>query len=106
MKKARLACAAGALLLCAAPAAAVRSVPGPPLWVQRYDGPKSGDDGGAAIAVAAGRVLVTGTSVGVNTLKAFAPSPYAPATGETLWKRPYDGTGQGDDQAQALAASP
>jgi len=86
------------------------------LWAARYDGPAGDDDVAQAIAVdASGNVYVTGKSYNGKhpTNPAETPSltsdDYAYATvkydssGNQLWAARYDGPGQVDDIARAIA---
>jgi hypothetical protein len=72
------------------------------LWAQRYNGPGDGNDQARAIAVdSLSNVYVTGkswdgSSMGYATLK-FDPD------GNLLWTQFYNGPGDGDDSAVALA---
>jgi len=70
---------------------------GDTLWVRTYNGPGDGSDNVNAItADAAGNVYVTGFSVGAGSFEDFATIKYSP-TGDTLWVRRYNGTGDGFD---------
>ena len=72
------------------------------LWVRRYSGPGSYDDGANDLAVdASGNVYVTGFTIDANVDANYTTIKYDP-DGDTLWVREYYGTG-GSDQAQALA---
>jgi len=86
------------------------------LWVARYDGPAGDDDVAQAIAVdASGNVYVTGKSYNGKHLTNPTATPsltsndYAYATvkydssGNQLWAARYDGPGQVDDIARAIA---
>jgi outer membrane protein assembly factor BamB len=46
------------------------------LWVARYNGPASGDDSAAALAVRGGRVFVTGGSARTNSIDDYATIAY------------------------------
>lgn len=76
---------------------------GEELWVSRYSGPGNGTDSAYAVEVdSADNVLVTGHSVGIDTGADYATVKYSPA-GEELWVRRYNGPGNGDDHATAMA---
>ncbi len=80
---------------------------GDTLWVRRYNGPGNGSDGASALAVDnSGNVYVTGntaTDTGLYTDNYdYATIKYAP-NGDTLWVRRYNGPGNYDDRAYALA---
>ncbi|MCK4403990.1 MAG: SBBP repeat-containing protein [candidate division Zixibacteria bacterium] len=74
-------------------------------WVRRYNGPGNSGDYARAIAVdGSGNVYVTGGSRGSGTYDAdYATIKYYP-DGDTAWVRGYNGPGNGDDQAYAIAA--
>ena len=71
-------------------------------WTRRYNGPNNGDDNAAAMALDnSGNVFVTGSSYGpigddYTTIK------YYP-NGDTAWMLRYNGPGNGNDWAQAIA---
>jgi len=72
-------------------------------WVARYDGPASSDDYAIAIAIDdAGNVYVTGWSYGSGTNRDYATVRYNSA-GTEQWVARYDGPGNGDDYACAIA---
>ena len=75
---------------------------GLPLWTNRYDGPTNGEDNAAAIAVdGSGNVFVTGSSSnGAN--EDIATIAYSSA-GVQLWARRYNGPGNVNDGASAIA---
>jgi len=76
---------------------------GDTLWVRRYNGPGNGTDYAQALAVDDdGNEYVTGNSVGIGTFSDFATIKYAP-NGDTVWVRRYNGPGNGNDDAHALA---
>jgi uncharacterized delta-60 repeat protein len=72
-------------------------------WVARYNGPASLLDIAYAIALdASGNVYVTGWSVGLGTGYDYATVKYD-NSGQEQWVERYDGTGDTDDQAYAIA---
>ena len=76
---------------------------GKQLWVQRYDGPAMGPDWATAIAVdGSGNVTITGNSKNSGTDYDMATIKYA-SSGEQLWVQRYDGPGNADDEAAAIA---
>jgi hypothetical protein len=79
---------------------------GAQLWVSRYNGPGSGYDRAAAVAVSpdGGRVFVTGVSgAGIeHGARGYATVAYNAATGAQAWVRRYNGHGG----ARAVAVSP
>ncbi len=73
-------------------------------WLARYAGPTPGDDVGNAIAVdSAGNVYVAGrassSSFGIGDFMVIKYSP----SGDSAWLRTYDGSGNGEDEALAVA---
>ena len=76
------------------------------LWVQRYDGPVSGDDAAFDLVLdAAGNVYAAGWSDGTGAGIFgwdFVTVAYD-TNGGTLWERRYDGPSGGGDRANALA---
>jgi len=73
------------------------------LWVQRYNGPESDYDEASAIAVdGSGNVYVTGYSWGSGTSLDYATIKYDPS-GNQLWEKRYNGPGNYDDNARAIA---
>ncbi len=80
---------------------------GDTLWVRRYNGPGNSYDQALALALdGSGNVYVTGGSdadTGLYTDNIdYATIKYAP-NGDTLWVRRYNGPGNLDDYAYALA---
>ncbi|MCG3155930.1 MAG: hypothetical protein DKINENOH_02538 [bacterium] len=70
-------------------------------WVQTYDGPGSHQALGIAIAVdRTGNAIVTGYNAGASD--DYTTIKYSPM-GNELWVRHYDGPGQEQDRATALA---
>jgi len=73
------------------------------VWVRSYNGPGNLGDAAYAIAVdGSGNVCVTGESEGSGTAGDYATIKYYP-DGTTAWVRRYNGTGNGDDEARAIA---
>jgi PQQ-like domain len=74
-------------------------------WVSRYDG---GFDEAKAVAISpdGSRVFVTGRSHAGTTGYDYATVAYSASTGSLLWVQRYDGTGNGTDEANAIAVSP
>jgi len=72
-------------------------------WVRRYNGPGHGGDGAVAMVVdGSGNVYVTGYSYGSGTSEDYATIKYDPA-GNQLWVKRYNGPGNDDDYANAIA---
>ena len=97
--------AAGALV---APAgAATRAPKSGELWVSRYDGASAFDEAKSVASSPDGtKVFVTGWSNGSSTGYDYATVAYSAATGTPLWVARYNGTGNGTDEAYAVAVSP
>jgi uncharacterized delta-60 repeat protein len=73
-------------------------------WVARYNGPANGFDDAAALAVeGSGNIYVTGTSEGSGTDVDFATIKYN-SEGFSQWVARYNGPGNSNDYAVALAA--
>lgn len=72
-------------------------------WVKRYNGPGNGDDRAVATAVdIKGNVYVTGSSTGSGTGSDYTTIKYND-DGDIKWIKRYNGPGNGDDQAIAIA---
>ena len=72
-------------------------------WVRRYNGPGNGSDGANRIAIDEdGNAYVTGASSGIGSSSDFATIKYYP-NGDTAWVRTYNGTGNSNDWANAIA---
>ena len=72
-------------------------------WVRRCNGPADSTDEARAIAVDGfGNVYVTGFSYGGTTGYDYLTVKYCP-DGATAWLRRYNGTGNDDDRAYAVA---
>jgi len=73
-------------------------------WVARFNGPANGWDRAAAIARdSSGNVYVTGQSLGLGTNFDYATVKYDSA-GQELWVARYNGPGNGEDDAVAIAS--
>ena len=78
---------------------------GETLWVRRYNGPANNSDVALALSLDdSGNVYVGGASIGSGTSYDFATIKYSP-NGDTLWVRRYNGPGNSEDIAFALAVS-
>jgi hypothetical protein len=72
-------------------------------WVRTYNGLSSYGDAARAIAVdVSGNVYVTGWSYGSGTIADYATIKYYP-NGDSAWVRRYNGPGNWDDEACAIA---
>jgi len=72
-------------------------------WIRRYNGPGDSDDWAAALAVdGQGNIYVTGKSFGSGTDYDYATIKYD-AEGTRQWVRRYNGPGNGEDRATAVA---
>src|SRR6266568_1240256 len=77
------------------------------LWVSRYNGPaNSSEASSVAVSPAGTTVYVTGTSLGRTAGDDYATVAYGAAAGRRLWVSRYNGPGNGEDQASAVAVSP
>jgi hypothetical protein len=76
--------------------------------LKRYDGPAASYDVAYALGVSpdGSTVYVTGTSRGLTSDVDYATIAYDASTGDRLWIRRYNGTGNSFDYAFALAVSP
>ena len=71
-------------------------------WVQRYNGPGDYNDNAARLVVdGIGNVIVTGTSVGTNSLTYYTTIKYS-NMGLPLWSNRYDGPGRSEATAIAV----
>ena len=76
---------------------------GDTVWVRRYNGSGNSRDAARALTVdASGNVYVTGLSTGSGTDYDYATLKYDP-NGDTVWVAGYNGSGNGCDEARALA---
>ena len=72
-------------------------------WVARYDGPASDEDKANAIAVDdAGKVYVTGSSIGLGALYDYATVKYS-SSGVEEWAARYEGPVNDSDMALSIA---
>ena len=87
---------------------AYSAVTGARLWAARYNGPGNGNDAASAVAVSPGgsRVFVTGASQGARSGPDYATVAYSAVTGARRWAARYNGPGNGNDAASAVAVSP
>jgi hypothetical protein len=78
------------------------------LWVSRYTTPGNGFDECRALRVSpdGSKVFATGDSKGSTSIDDYATVAYKASTGAALWVKRYNGPGNGDDGAHALAVSP
>ena len=81
---------------------------GAELWKARYDGPTHRKDQANAMGVSpnGSSVYVTGFSDGSNRKRDFVTIAYRASTGEQRWARRYNGPGDFNDNAKAMAVSP
>ena len=78
------------------------------MWEKRFDGPASGNDQPAALALDShGNVIVTGSSGNQNSSNHFDFHTVVYDTdGAVLWDRRYDGPSKGVDHPAAVAVDP
>jgi glucose dehydrogenase len=77
------------------------------LWLRRFSGPLNLDfAAGLTVSPSTGSVFVTGYSGGSTSVEDYATISYNGATGKQLWATRYNGPGNGNNQATALAISP
>ncbi len=81
---------------------------GTKLWVQRYDGPESGNDSARALGVSpdGSAVFVTGRSTSPDFDNDYATVAYDASTGTKLWTKRYDGHPDFHTDVNALGVSP
>ncbi len=71
-------------------------------WTSRYNGPENGNDEAKAIALRSDTVYVTGHSYSDATFDNYCTIKYLP-NGDTAWVRTYNGPGNYEDWATAIA---
>ena len=77
------------------------------LWVSRYNGPaNSSEASSVAVSPAGTTVYVTGDSLRLTARDDYATVAYGAAAGRRLWVSRYNGPGNGEDTASAVAVSP
>jgi uncharacterized delta-60 repeat protein len=77
---------------------------GVPLWTNRYNGPANSFDQANSVAVdGSNDVIVTGYSAGTGSGNDYTTIKYSSA-GLPLWTNRYNGPGNGDDEAVAVAS--
>lgn len=75
------------------------------VWVARYNGPDNSDDVATTLVLdAEGNAYVTGYSPGPDTGRDYATIKYD-VEGNEVWAARYNGPGNGDDIARALAVA-
>jgi DNA-binding beta-propeller fold protein YncE len=81
---------------------------GTPLWEMRYDGRGNDVDLATSVSVSpdGSRVFVTGGSTESGIGYDYATISYDAATGTQQWVTRYNGSGNGEDLAQSVRASP
>ena len=81
------------------------AVSGAKLWVRRFSG-HSDVASSVAVSPGGGRVFVIGASRGGTSGSDYLTGAYNAATGARLWTARYNGPGNSDDNARAVAVSP
>jgi outer membrane protein assembly factor BamB len=78
------------------------------VWVRRYNGPSNGNSAALALGVSpdGSKVFVSGFTAGASASDQYATLAYDASTGARLWGTRYNGPGNGNDMATALAVSP
>lgn len=87
---------------------AYNAATGAQLWVTRYNGPASRNEGAISLVVEprGERVFVAGTSEGPTPGKEdYATVGYNAVTGAQLWVKRFNGPANGDDNAASVAVS-
>jgi DNA-binding beta-propeller fold protein YncE len=81
---------------------------GAKLWARRYDGPASGRDDAASVAVSpdGAAIFVTGESASSTSGDDYATIAYDASTGAKLWVGRYNGPGDLGDYAYVVVVSP
>jgi len=76
-----------------------------PSGFRRYNRQENSDDEAYALVVdSSGNVYVTGYSYGLGTNNDYANNKYN-VNGDTVWVHQYNGSGNSDDKATALAVN-
>lgn len=70
-------------------------------WASRFNGPVASDKGKTMTIDASGNVFVTGSSDGFGAGPDFLTIKYN-SSGDTLWTKRYNGSGNGEDVAVAI----
>ncbi|MBI3851739.1 MAG: tandem-95 repeat protein [Verrucomicrobia bacterium] len=77
------------------------------VWSNRFNGPATGNDQAKAICLdAATNVYVTGFSAGISSGSDYTTIKYNGVTGVPIWTNRFNGSGNGNDQAAAIAVDP
>jgi DNA-binding beta-propeller fold protein YncE len=87
---------------------AYNAATGAQLWVARYNGPGNSHDDAHTVTPSPDgtKVYVTGRSVGATSGDDYATIAYDATSGAELWVARYNGTGNDNDQAYVVVASP